>query len=184
MLKKLIYLIRFLFNYPKYVLKKSSIHYSTRIEGGCWITNSRIGKFNYIGPRCIFNRVKMSNYCSIAPHVQIGGMEHSWWWGSTSTRISAQCIDKYDTIIGDDVWIGANAVIKQGIKIGRGSVIGAAAVVLEDIPPYSIAAGIPAKIIRPRFNDSLIKLIEKTRYWELDPKQAKLILSQVPYDNT
>ncbi len=72
--------------------------------------------------------------------------------------IISQGFDDADIIIGNDVWIGANVVIVAGVKIGDGCVIGAGSVVTQDIPPYSIAAGVPAKIIqsRKRMNVSIL----------------------------
>lgn len=83
------------------------------------IKNFVIGKYTYLGRFSILNNVEVGNYCSIAPGVQIGGMEHSYWWFSCSTFLSDHCISNKRTIIGHDVWIGANVVFNQGIKIGN-----------------------------------------------------------------
>jgi len=123
----------------------------------------------------------MGNYCSVAPGVQIGGMEHSWWWGSTSTRLSDKHIVNLKTVIEDDVWIGANAVIRQGVHIERGAVIGACSLVIKDVLPYSVAAGIPSRLLRKRFPDSIISQIEKTEFWLCPPKIAKKLLSEIDY---
>lgn len=72
---------------------------------------------------------------------------------------------KGDTIIGNDVWIGQNATILPGVHIGDGAIIGTNSVVGSDIPPYAIAVGNPAKIIRKRFDDALIDLMEKLQWW-------------------
>ena len=64
--------------------------------------------------------------------------------------------DKGDIIIGDDVWIGAESIIGAGVKIGQGAVIGAGSVVTKDVPPYAVACGIPAKVIKYRFSEELI----------------------------
>ncbi len=70
----------------------------------------------------------------------------------------------YNTI-GNDVWIGRNATIMPGVKIGSGAIIGAAAVVTKDVPDYCIAAGNPAKIIRKRFDDQAIKKLLEIQWW-------------------
>lgn len=75
---------------------------------------------------------------------------------------------KGDTVIGNDVWIGQNVTILPGIHIGDGSIIGLNSVVGKDIPPYTIAAGNPAKNIRKRFDDELTELLEKFQWWNLD----------------
>jgi len=74
---------------------------------------------------------------------------------------------KGDTIVGNDVWIGQNAVILPGVKIGDGAIIGANSVVGSDIQPYCIAAGNPAKLVRKRFDDELTELLLKFKWWDL-----------------
>jgi acetyltransferase-like isoleucine patch superfamily enzyme len=180
-LKKILIIFKWLLIWPKLILRNSKCHNTSRVEKICLIKNSVIGKYNYIGQGCIMNRAQIGNYCSIAPYVQIGGMEHSWQWGSTSTRISDYCIDVYETIIEDDVWIGANAIIKQGIKIGRGAVIGSGAIVLKDVDPYTIVFGAPAKFYKKRFSDETIEALQKSRFWDQTPPRAKVILNGIIY---
>lgn len=108
-------------------------------------------------------------FCSIAPGVRIGGMNHPTHFVSTHPFLytkrkgfaeeDIQGIIQKGTrpvIIEDDVWIGQNAVILAGVKISKGAVIGSGAIVTKDIPPYSIAVGVPAKVIRKRFSDEQI----------------------------
>ncbi|MPM38163.1 Virginiamycin A acetyltransferase [bioreactor metagenome] len=78
--------------------------------------------------------------------------------------------NKGDIIIGNDVWIGFDAVIMSGVHIGNGAIIGTRAVVTKDIPPYSIVGGIPAKIIRKRFDDKVIEMLQKAKWWEWEPE--------------
>lgn len=73
---------------------------------------------------------------------------------------------KGDTVIGNDVWIGQNAVILPGVHIGDGAIIGANSVVGSDVEPYTIVAGNPAKFLRKRFGDELIELLLKFRWWD------------------
>lgn len=73
---------------------------------------------------------------------------------------------KGDTVIGNDVWIGQNAVILPGVHIGDGTIIGANSVVGSNIEPYTIVAGNPAKILRKRFDDELIRLLENFKWWD------------------
>ena len=75
---------------------------------------------------------------------------------------------KGDTVIGNDVWIGQNAVILPGVHIGDGAIIGANSVVGSNIEPYTVAAGNPARVIRKRFDDELIALMEKFKWWDMD----------------
>lgn len=75
---------------------------------------------------------------------------------------------KGDTVIGNDVWIGQNAVILPGVRISDGAIIGANSVIGSDIDPYTIVAGNPAKPIRKRFDDEMIALLLKFRWWDKD----------------
>ena len=70
--------------------------------------------------------------------------------------------------IGNDVWIGMNVIIKSGVNIGDGAIIGMGAVVTKDVPPYAIVAGVPAKVIRYRFSEDIIKDLLELKWWDLD----------------
>jgi virginiamycin A acetyltransferase len=73
---------------------------------------------------------------------------------------------KGNTVIGNDVWIGQNAVILPGVNIGDGAIIGANSVVGSNISPYTIVAGNPAKVIRKRFDEELIDLLLRFKWWD------------------
>jgi virginiamycin A acetyltransferase len=77
-----------------------------------------------------------------------------------------QEVFKGDTIIGNDVWIGYESLIMPGIKIGHGAIIAAKSVVTKDIPPYNIFGGNPARLIRPRFSDAVIKELLEIAWWD------------------
>ncbi len=84
--------------------------------------------------------------------------------------------NKGDIIIGNDVWIGYQAVIMSGVKIGDGAIIGTRAVVTKDVPPYTVACGIPARIIKKRFTDDVISDLLKLEWWNFtNEKIAKNI---------
>jgi virginiamycin A acetyltransferase len=73
---------------------------------------------------------------------------------------------KGDTVVGNDVWIGQNATILPGVHIGDGAIIGANSVVGSDVDPYTIVAGNPARVLRKRFDDELIDLILRFKWWD------------------
>ena len=83
---------------------------------------------------------------------------------------------KGDTIIGNDVWIGQNVTFLPGVHVGDGSIIGANAVVASNVPPYSVVAGNPARVIRKRFDDELIELLEKLQWWNKTTNQIQKIM--------
>ncbi|TGK36026.1 antibiotic acetyltransferase [Leptospira gomenensis] len=78
---------------------------------------------------------------------------------------------KGDTIVGNDVWIGTNAVILPGVKIGDGAIVGAYSVVARDVPPYTIVAGNPARLIRDRFSKDTTEKLLKLRWWDWSPEK-------------
>lgn len=119
----------------------------------------------------------MGNYCSIAGNVTIGAMEHDYSDFSTSTHLSERGYDNRVTELGNDVWIGAQCVIRQGVKIGDGAVIGANSFVNKDIPPFAIAFGTPAKVYKMRFDPETIDKILQSKYWNSTPKKARELFS-------
>jgi acetyltransferase-like isoleucine patch superfamily enzyme len=97
---------------------------------------------------CILFKVRIGQNCSIAPNVIIVGSNHIY--KDPAKTIKEQGTEIKGIIIDDDVWIGANATILDGVTIGKGSIIAAGAVVNKDIPPYSVAGGVPVRILKDR----------------------------------
>lgn len=133
---------------------------------------AQIGNYNYFGPYSMINNAIIGNYCSIAPNVKIGQGVHSIEYITTYQKISSKAIghslDKKPSVIGNDVWCGANVVIMQGVNIGDGAVIGANAVVTHDIPDYAVAVGVPAKVIKFRFSSEKIEAIKNSNWYKYD----------------
>ena len=84
---------------------------------------------------------------------------------------------KGDTVVGNDVWIGQNVTILPGVRIGDGAIIGANSVVAKDVPPYCVVAGNPATVKKKRFDDELVSILEKLKWWD---KSAEEINSLIP----
>ena len=100
-------------------------------------------------------------------------------WGLDAKNIRAAWDNKGDTVIGNDVWIGYEALIMPGVKIGNGAIIGTRAVVTKDVPPYTIVAGVPARPIRRRFDVATIERLEALRWWDWDWEQIKASIQAI-----
>lgn len=157
-----------------------------KIDDNCTISNLQIGAYSYIAKGCKIKNVSIGKFCSIGPEVYTGFGLHPTNLLSTSPvfysnqKQCGMCLtentlfeESPTTTIGNDVWIGARVIIKDGVKIGNGAIIGAGAVVVNDVEPYAIVGGVPAKIIRHRFNNSQIEKLEKIEWWNWEINRLK-----------
>lgn len=170
---------------------KSKVHPSARVNRLTRFYNSSIDKHSYIGSGSIIEDCDIGSFCSISWDCQIGLRSHSTSHISTSpifleasNGTRAKWIQENialpqtkRTTIGSDVWIGSKATILAGISIGHGAVIGTGSIVTKDIPPYSIAAGNPARIIRKRFEDDLCAELIEMNWWKLEDAELKKLLN-------
>jgi acetyltransferase-like isoleucine patch superfamily enzyme len=180
-----------IFYYWSKILKKlrgssiinSKIHKTSKVESGSHIVNSTFDRHSFCGYDCEIINCDIGSFCSIANNVIIGGGRHPMEWvsmspvfyeGRDSVKVKFSSHKRETpkrTSIGHDVWIGGNAIIKQGVTIGTGSVIGMGSVVTKDIEPFTIVAGCPARVIRKRFEEDIIVELLKIRWWEFDDKK-------------
>lgn len=128
------------------------------------------------------DKLIIGSFCSIgtgASFIMAGnqGHRHDWissfpFYYMSEVDAFSKSIDAYesagDTVIGNDVWIGAEAMIMPGVKIGDGAVVGSRSLVTRDVEPYTIVGGNPAKAIRKRFSDHHINLLLEIKWWEWD----------------
>jgi virginiamycin A acetyltransferase len=94
-------------------------------------------------------------------------------WGLDKKQVTSAWDNKGDTIIGNDVWIGFEAVVLSGVHIGDGAIIGARAVVTNDVPAYTIVGGVPAKQIRKRYDEGTIVKLQKIQWWDWPCEQIR-----------
>ncbi len=136
------------------------------------------------------NKIIIGSFTSIAANTTIQEFYHRYDKISTfylnknifKRPVTDDIISKGDITIGEDVWIGTNCVILSGITIGRGCVIGAGSIVTKSIPPYSIAAGNPARVIKSRFKQETIDILETIKWW--DWSTEKIIKNQAIFNMT
>lgn len=104
-------------------------------------------------------------------------------WDLDKKDVAQAWDNKGDIIIGNDVWIGFEAVIMAGVTIGDGSIIGTRAVVTKDVPPYTIVGGVPAKPIRQRFSDEVISQLLELKWWDWSEEKIQKNLSAIKSGN-
>jgi acetyltransferase-like isoleucine patch superfamily enzyme len=148
------------------------------------VNRSKVGSYSNLGVSSYISDTEVGRYSLIGSRVSIGGFGHpldylsvgAFQWGQSLENwgYSSELSNKFDTNlrpetmstrIGSDCWIGDNAVVIAGTQIGNGAVIGAGSVVTKNVPSYAIVAGNPARIIRFRFDEELIKNLEKNKWW-------------------
>lgn len=104
-------------------------------------------------------------------------------WDLDKKNVTDSWDNKGDIVIGNDVWIGYEAVVMQGVTIGDGAIIGARAIVTKDVPPYTIVGGVPAKPIRKRFSDEVISQLLSIKWWEWPDEKIKKNISAIQKGN-
>ena len=182
MVKKVFKVAKSTILHIKHLFRHNQISFSAELSGGCHISRCRIDRYCYIGPNCNLLNTELGPYCSLAPNVQIGGLEHPIQELSTSTLLSKNKSRKQKTIIGPDVWIAASSIVRQGITIGQGAVVGANSFVNKDVPPYAIVVGSPARILRYRFDEKQIEALLQSDYYTFSPEKASAILANLKQD--
>lgn len=136
-----------------------------------------MGAFSYTNSELGYG-VEVGRYSSIGRGLSIMGADHFTQWISTSPRfynqdyasgdveLSHSFRNRRNIIIGNDVWIGGNVTLAKNLKVGDGAVIASHAVVTKDVPEYSVVGGVPAKVIRYRFDCDLIEEVKSVRWWQ------------------
>jgi acetyltransferase-like isoleucine patch superfamily enzyme len=133
----------------KYAIIRPSNVYGGEIGDGLEVGNhSNIGPYSYIG---CSGFIKIGNHVMISPRVSIYAENHVFQ--DPNILMKDQGVRKQDVVIEDNCWIAANSIILAGVTIGEGSVIAAGSVVTHDVPPFSVVAGVPARIIKKRKTD-------------------------------
>ena len=167
------------FSHNAAIANDCSFGRNVRIYENTRLAATTVGDYSYVGGGSRLQNVTIGKFCSIGPDVRIGLGVHpvdhvSTYPGFYSTRPprTARFVDQgriaehAETTIGHDVWIGAGAMIMDGLTIGHGAVVGAGAVVTRNVEPYAIVAGVPARHVRDRFDDTLVAFLLELRWWD------------------
>ncbi len=157
---------------PPEDFEKNNILYHYPINGDKLI----IGKFCSIacGAKFIFNSANHTLHSFSTFPFPIFYEE----WDET-IKVTEAWDNKGDIVVGNDVWIGYDAIIMAGVHIGDGAIIGTRAVVTKDVPPYTIVGGVPAKKIRQRFQDSVIKELLEIKWWDWNIEKIQANLTAI-----
>jgi acetyltransferase-like isoleucine patch superfamily enzyme len=165
--------------HPRTVLR-TTFGSRCRIRTPIFLIDSDVGDRSYIEAYCRIGSARIGKFTAIAPGCHIGLAEHPASLAASLhpifyRRDPARGFDfaphtyreeVTTTTLGNDVWVGAGALIRGGVAVGDGAVIGAGAVVTKDVPPYAVVAGVPARVLRYRFEPDDIAFLQRIRWWD------------------
>ncbi|WP_281290928.1 CatB-related O-acetyltransferase [Halopseudomonas laoshanensis] len=166
-------------------VRHSKVDLTAKIESGSSFIGSTIARHSFCGYDCDIFQANIGAFTSIANGVVIGGARHPMEWvgmspvfysgrDSVKSKFSEHPLELVPkATIGNDVWIGRSAIILSGVSVGDGAVVGAGSIVTKNVPPYAVVAGNPAKIIRYRFEERIIRELMSIKWWEFTEPHLK-----------
>ncbi|MBS4032122.1 MAG: chloramphenicol acetyltransferase [Clostridiales bacterium] len=161
-------------------LKHTELGKWTEVGPNNYWDNVEFGDYSYTSGNNQIQNAKIGNFVNIASGVRIGPTHHPMDRPTLHHFTYRRRLYGFDVVddekilnwraaqvvtIGHDVWLGHNAIIMPGVTIGNGAVVGSGAVVTKDVAPFTIVAGVPAKVLRIRFSDEIILSLEKIQWW-------------------
>ena len=162
---------------------KSHLAGNATIDTGSCINRCDVGQYFGLGCFSYVANSKIGRYCTFGARVSIGAFSHPTDWLSihefqyrdTANIYGSSILPRginiapvsATTNIGNDVWVGDNASVKTGVKVGHGAIVGLGAVVVRDVPPYAIVGGNPARVLRYRFGENVVENLLALAWWEL-----------------
>lgn len=170
--------------------KNTKLNAPVRLVGTANVKHScDVGNYTFINSgTTLFPGTKMGKFCSIGKNCELGAFDHpTTWLSSSAVQYNLKLhfpdyVEDFDqkkivrpkeTIFGNDVWVGSLAVVKRGLNIGDGAIIAGGSVVVRDVPPYAIVGGVPAKVLKYRFEEETIEDLMNLQWWDMDVEDLK-----------
>lgn len=160
----------------------------TKVYPPLFLHNVQIGDYSYVAGNSRIRNAEIGKFCSIGPNFCCGLGFHPVNGISTAPMFFSQAkqngitlssedkvSESVHAIIGNDVFIGANVTVLDGVRIADGAVIGAGAVVVEDVPPYAVAVGVPARVVKYRFDEATIRALLAKQWWNGPEEELKRV---------
>lgn len=160
----------------------------TSVVAPYFLHDVRMGDYSYIAKNSSVSHCVIGKFCSIGPNFCCGlglhptnGISTAPMFYSTAKQNGMTLCkenkveESKQTIIGNDVFIGANVTVLDGVEIADGAVIGAGAVVTKDIPPYAVAVGVPAKVVKYRFDEAKVKALLEKQWWNGTEESLRIV---------
>jgi acetyltransferase-like isoleucine patch superfamily enzyme len=165
---------------PRWISPSTTFGRNCRINGSVHIVDSSFGDWSYVETDARVTSAVIGKFTAIGPRAQVGLLGHPVADNASlhpafylhRPRFGYDLVprdlhdDALPTTLGNDVWIGSAALIRDGITVGDGAVIGAGSVVTRDVPPFAVAAGTPARVLRFRFDEDTIAFLQALRWWD------------------
>ncbi len=168
------------------VVLDSTIGDNVRIAANCRIANASIGQFSYVAENARISQAGIGAFCALGPDLLCGYGEHPMEHFSISPSFYSTAVppaasfhhdpsfaERSPITIGSDVWLGARVFVRDGISIGHGVVAGAGAVIVHNLEPYSLAGGVPARLIRFRGSEPLRNCLLESAWWNWSEARLK-----------
>lgn len=157
-------------------ISHSALQKHVMVASRASVAHSKVDDFSSVGRNSKITHSNIGKYCAISWDVTINALSHPYTHLSISAFPYVPYVGNFvkkrmqnyeEVVIGNDVWVGANSVIMPGVTIGNGAIVGAGAVVTKDVPDYAIVAGVPAKMMKYRFEKTMIEKLLELKWWDL-----------------
>ena len=167
----------------------SELKYYSRLKDYVELRSTVLGEYSSVSQFSVINKSIIGKFCSIGHGSYIGLWEHDTDVSTHPFSLyphSGGFVNEYidykkdtiNTVIANDVWIGAGAIVKKGVTIGNGAIVGAGSVVTKDVKPYSVVVGNPAKHLKYRFSKKEINWLENIKWWDFKRDFLKIIIDE------